>query len=185
MPGCFGPLGGVVGGDNHLTLGAGLSASKRPRPISVSSTLSEDVNPILQSFRRSHFVWPRSDHHKGGGVREWIFDRAGYLDPFSRHRGVRKVVSKTADTWAHATVLRVISSLRSFGEKWRYSFVCMRVFMAVDAAPVCGSFSIGLYLQCVLLFVLKAYRTFVIAWLPKFPRATPFADGSLLSFFMD
>ena len=109
------------------------------------SSFDPDITECLRSFKCSHFVWPPATDGSGR-VRFWDFSKPGYLDLFSGCRGVAKVVSKAADTWALCVDISddpQLDLLRAeLREKIEY-LTSKRVFFAVGAAPVCGSFSIA------------------------------------------
>ena len=78
--------------------------------------------------------------------RSWDFSKPGYLDLFSVCRGVAKVVSKTADTWALCMDIAQDPQLNLLDAELREKLellIAGGVFFAVGAAPVCRSFSIA------------------------------------------
>ncbi|CAE7350570.1 Rraga [Symbiodinium sp. CCMP2592] len=143
------PLGSAPQGSHEKCFSRSTVHSKRSEPERrwLSSIFSERAIRILQSFDSSLFVWPRDDQDRSGGLREWVFDRAGYLDLFSGSRRVSKVVSMTASTWALCLDLNdgpqsdlLDAELRGKVEE----LIREGVFSAVGASPACGSFSIAI-----------------------------------------
>ena len=109
------------------------------------SCFSPDVTACLRSFKSSHFVWPpRTSPNQP--ARSWDFSKPGYLDLFSGCRGVAKTVSRIADTWSLCIDIAQDPKLDLLAAELREKLeflISAKVFFAVGAAPVCGSFSIA------------------------------------------
>ena len=116
-----------------------------------------ELTACLQSFKSSHFVWPPKTSPNQRS-RSWDFSKPGYLDLFSGCRGVAKVVSKTADTWALCIDTAQDPQLNLHDAELREKLELLitgGLFFAVGAAPLCGSFSIALLRQFVMQLFLK------------------------------
>ena len=112
---------------------------------SVRSSFDAALTLCLQSFKSSHFVWPRS-RENGERAKAWDFTQRGYLDLFSGARGVAKVVSATADTWCLCIDISQDPELDLLDSQLREKLEFLikgGVFFAVGCAPVCGSFSVA------------------------------------------
>ena len=109
------------------------------------SCFSPEVTACLQSFKSSHFVWPpRTSPNQP--ARSWDFSKPGYLDLFSGCRGVAKAVSRIADTWSLCIDIAQDPNLDLLAAELREKLeflISAKVFFAVGAAPVRGSFSIA------------------------------------------
>ena len=114
-PPCLGPEGSSVASITPEPAQRDSEVPKHRQPISI---FTEGANQILKSFDSSHFVWPRDDERKSGGVREWAL----CLDLCDGPQ------SDLLDVELRGKVEELIRQ---------------GVFGAIGAAPACASFSIA------------------------------------------